>query len=177
VLDTQRSDRLEPQIEAALAKYDPPRARRPRLPRPENGAEAVAHELERSLEPLFEPPGVAELRADLRQSLHTPLELRITARPSGILIGSGEHPDRIVEPGRPHSRVDDRGTANIKTAWKSGSLVIAEKYERKRELVESYTLQRDGTLAVAREIERPGLKRIRVQAIYMRGTEPAPGGR
>lgn len=169
VLDPVRSDAVEPLVEAALEKYKPPRARRPRLPEPENGAQAVAKaEMERSLEELLEPPGVIEMRKDLLQAMRAPPTVRISSRNAEILIGAGEFPDRIVEPDRPHSRVDALGTAEIKTRWKSGALVITEKYDRKRELEESYTLQGDGSLAVVREIERPGIRNIRAQAIYTR---------
>lgn len=177
VLDRARSDAVQPLVEAALKSYKPPRARRPRLPEPENGAQAVANaQMERSLEELMEPPDVAELRKDLQRALPARETLRITGRNAEILIGAGEYPDRIVEPGRPHSRVDAEGTAEIKTRWKSGVLVITEKYDRKRELVESYKLQGDGSLAVDRLIERPGLKDIRVQSVYVRSAGAGPGG-
>jgi len=175
-LDATRSDQVEPLVEAALKDYKPPRTRRPRLPEPMNGAQAVANaQMESSLEELMEPPDVTELRKDLLRSLPSRATLRISGRNAQILIGAGELPDRIVEPGRPHSRVDVEGTAEIKTRWKSGALVITEKYDRKRELVESYKIQVDGTLAVDRLIERPGLKDIRVQSVYVRSAGAGPG--
>ena len=159
---------VEARIDAALATYKAPRPRHESRPIARDARDAAQAAAEDAIGPVFDRPERAGLRAELLGLLRSPQDLEFASRGPEIEIRSGKTLARRVEPGRKHSRVDELGTAKIRTAWTSGALVITEKYDRRHEQQESYKLQKDGTLLVVREVERPGVKTIRVEAVYIR---------
>ncbi|MET0280388.1 MAG: hypothetical protein ABW278_04590 [Steroidobacteraceae bacterium] len=169
VLDTAHSDAPEAVLDAALTTYKEPRARRERGPQGDGPVGDVIADMERSIGPIFDRPHRDDLRAELLAVVTAPATLEFDQRGTEILIRAAARGERRLSVGNPHARVDAIGTARINSSWKSGALVVTERYDRKREYAETYTLQRDGSLLVTREVERPGLKTLRLRAIYQRG--------
>jgi antitoxin (DNA-binding transcriptional repressor) of toxin-antitoxin stability system len=173
-LDTSLSAAVAPAVETALSAYSEPRGRKP--PRsarnregfPETTVDQIDSAMEHSLGPVFDRPGRAELRTELMAALTPPTRLNLDARGKDILIQGDGDPVRRLTPGTPKARVNANGTAEIMTNWKSERLTIAERYDKKNQYAESYALQTTGTLLVTREIKRPGLKPLKLQAIYRR---------
>ena len=109
--------------------------------------------------------------ADLLMALlEPPSRLNLNARGGDVLIQGDDQPARKLTAGTPRSRVNTNGTSTILATWKNSSrLTITERYDRKRQYYEIYTLQpADGSLLVTREVQRPGLKPLRLQAVYRR---------
>jgi hypothetical protein len=132
-------------IEVALADYDEPRA----------GGRQLSG---------------SELRQDLRALLLPPPSLTLAEQGGEIVIRVPAQPDRRFAADRPQSRTDAAGTAEIRATWRGDdSLQISESYDRRRKHTENYALQRDGTLVITREVERPGVKRLRARSVYRRG--------
>lgn len=171
-LDTAASDRAETSLDAALATYKEPRPRRdPTAPAGDTIGGVVA-DMERSIGPILDRPRGADLRAELQPQITPPATLTLAGDGNDILVNNGGSVQRFTA-GRPHARVDAIGTARIEVGWKSGSLVISEKYGRSRSRIDTYTLRRsDGALLVTREIRRPGLKALRLRAVYHREQPP-----
>jgi hypothetical protein len=113
--------------------------------------------------------GPATLRPELLAALASPPTLTLGEQGSDILIRVPGQPDRRLTANRSHTRVDSNGTTDIRTKWGSDdSLQITETYDRRRSQGETYALQRDGTLVITREVERPGIKRAKVRWVYRR---------
>ena len=131
---------------------------------------AAEAELQDSLGPITRPPGPGPLRNQLLALLTPPETLQITLAGQEILIGADDRTARRYSPGEPHARVDAFGTATIKTALTPGKLTITERYDRKREYLETYAVLRtDGTLVVTRTITRPGIKPLLLRSVYRPG--------
>jgi hypothetical protein len=168
-LDAAASDPLEAHVDAALQKYREPRDRR--LPRgnPENLQIAAEVELRQSLGPIDDRPNRSGLREELLTALRPPETLQISVAGSDVSINGDARGARRYSPGVPHARVDAIGTAKIKATLAPGKFTLNERYDRKQEYTETYTVQRDGSLVVERQIERPGLKSLRLRAVYKPG--------
>lgn len=169
VLDAGASDPAEAALDAALAQYKEPRARRPSRVFSDDPGAQMAAEMEQSLGPIRDRPQGADLRGELLPLVVPPRTLRIAAQGSDVVLRGDAPGERRLRPGEPHSRVDAQGTARIECQWQSGVLRISERYERRRRSEESYQLrQKDGVLVVTRELRRPGLPALRVRAVYHR---------
>jgi len=108
-------------------------------------------------------------REQLLQILAAPVSVTLAEQGRQILIQFPGEPVRRLLVDRTHTRVDSRGTAEIRSTWRSDdSLRIVETRARRQMQAEVYALQPDGSLAVTREVERPGLKRVRVRSVYRR---------
>jgi hypothetical protein len=167
-MDASRSEAIAPALDMALAEYKDPRPRRNKDVG-DNPIGQIQAEAERSLGPIHDRLGRDDLRAELQHLLAVPQLLRLDGRRSEILILGDKSPERRLTPGEPHARVDAIGTATIHVSWKSGQLLITEKYDRKRAYSETYALQRaDGSLLVTREVRRPGMKALRLKSVYRR---------
>ncbi len=175
-LDTTLSVAAAPVVDAALSSYSDPRARRvPRAvrgregPQIETTADKIQDAEERSLGPIHDRPLRGELRTELMSLLDAPAQLNLDARGSDILIQGDNQATRRLSPGTPKARVNAIGLAKIKTTWKSDRLTITESYDKKRKYSETYAIQgADGTLLVIREVQRPGLKALKIQSVYRR---------
>jgi hypothetical protein len=169
VLDSSHSDAAGPALDSALATYKEPKPRRDRNYHSDSPVGDVVADMERSIGPILDRPHGSDLRVELLPLVTPPAELEFDRRSSEILIKAPTRGERRIVVGSPHARVDAAGTAKISANWKAGALVISERYDRKREYIETYTLQRDGTLLVTRQLDRPGLKTIRLRALYQPG--------
>jgi hypothetical protein len=169
VLDAGHSDAAEAALDAALLTYKEPRAKRERGMRGGGPVGDVVADMERSIGPIFDRPMRDDLRVELLPLVTPPASLQFDRRNAEILILAPARGERRIAVGSPHSRVDAAGTAKISASWKAGALVISERYDSKREYLETYTLQRDGSLLVTRVLDRPGLRTIRLRALYQRG--------
>jgi hypothetical protein len=173
-LDAALSAAVAPAVDTALGSYNEPRGKRaPRSARsrsgmPEDTIDEIDSAMEHSLGPVFDRPGRADLRTELMSLLTPPSRLNLDARGDDILIQGDGDPARRLTPGTPKARVNANGTAEILTNWKSAKLTVSERYDRKRRYAETYALQADGSLLVAREVKRPGMKPLKLQAIYRR---------
>jgi hypothetical protein len=175
-LDSVASAAVAPAVDAALKSYSDPRARRlPRSQRsreglPEDTIDQIDAAMERSLGPILDRPVRADLRSELVSLLEPPAKLLLDARGTDLVIQEDSQLARRLTPGTPRARVTTDGTATILATWKkSDRLTISERYDRKRRYYEIYTLQAaDGSLLVTREVQRPGLKPLRLQAVYRR---------
>ncbi|MEO6186096.1 MAG: hypothetical protein ABIP38_15540 [Steroidobacteraceae bacterium] len=168
-MDTGRSDAVAPALDTALAEYKDPRPKRNKDRGDADPFAQIEAEAERSLGPIHDRLGRDELRAELQHVLAAPERLRLDARRNEILILGDKNPERRLTPGEPHARVDAIGTATIKVSWKSGQLLVTEKYDRRRAYSETYALQpSDGSLLVTREVRRPGMKALRLKSVYRR---------
>jgi hypothetical protein len=145
MLDASQSDAAESLIDEALQDYDEP-------------------------DPDDRRPTRAQLRADLRAVLVPPATLTLAEQGEEILIRAAGQAERLFNINRPRSRADDAGTAEVRASWRSDdSLQISDSHDRRRNHTENYALQRDGTLVITREVERPGVKRLRARSVYRRG--------
>jgi hypothetical protein len=173
-LDTALSESAEPVVDAALRTFKEPKQRKAQRPRTrpddmwgpdEPDAPAPARPTQK--------PAKAALRSQLLTELAPPDSLAMGDQADVILIRTGGGEERRLYPGEPHSRVDARGTTKISTEWKKDALVVKESQGRKRGLTETFELQADGNLQLTRVLERPGLKELRLRAIYRRGQTQA----
>ena len=166
-LDPASSDSAEPALDAALAKYKPPRPRRIRGMYGDVRSETEA-EFENSL---IERPGPVDrqqLRDNLLKLLSAPAELRLRQDGEDIVIESASGITRRVTPGEPHARVDLLGTAQIVSQLRGDTLSITETYGRKLKNREVYVLDAGkGRLRVTRTVTRPGLKDVTVKSTYL----------
>lgn len=167
-LDAALSTAVAPAVDAALDTYRDPRTKRIRKPSADDPLQQMEAEMERSLGPIRDRPERDGLRSELMALLQVPTQLNVDARGSDILIQGDSQTQRRYTPGTPRARVDAWGTAKIKTTWKSNRLAVSERYDKKRTYSEVYSLQDGSTLLVIREIERPGLKPVRIQSVYRR---------
>lgn len=171
-LDAAASDPVATRLDAAMATYKEPRERHVPTARADDTIGGVVAEMERSIGPILNRPHGTDLRAELLPQVTPPPALTLAGDDKDILVTAPGHVRRFT-PGRPHARVDAIGTARIEVSWKSGALVISEKYGRGRRSSETYSLRRtDGALLVTREVRRPGLKALRIQAVYHREQPP-----
>jgi hypothetical protein len=175
-LDTTATAAVAPAVDAALKSYNNPRVKRqPRSQRsleglPEDTVDQIDAAMERSLGPILDRPFRDDLRSELLALLEPPALLNLNARGTDLLIQGDNQLARRLTPGTPKARVNALGTATILSTWKKpDQLNITERYDRKRRYYENYALQAaDGTLLVTREVQRPGLKPLRLQAVYRR---------
>jgi hypothetical protein len=175
-LDTTATAAVGPAVDAALKSYNDPRAKRPQRSQrsregfPEDTVDQIETAMERSLGPILDRPVRDDLRSELLSLLEPPALLNLDARGADLLIQGDSQLARRLTPGTPKARVTAAGTATILSTWKkSDRLTITERYDRKRRYFETYALQAaDGTLLVTREVQRPGLKALRLQAVYRR---------
>jgi hypothetical protein len=108
-------------------------------------------------------------REQLLAALTAPATVTLAEQGRQILIQFPDEPVRRLLVDRAHTRVDSRGTVEIRSSWRSDdSLRVTESRGRGQLQAEVYALQPDGSLVVTREVERPGLKRVRVRAVYRR---------
>lgn len=167
VLDADRSDSAEAPVDAALQKFKAPTSRRPHRSFPE-GPPGTQDPDEFSPPPPPEPIGKDSLRSQLLGELTPAPALAVREVEAAILIRAAGGEERRFYPGEPHSLTNSRGTTTIKTSWKKDALVIKEDRGGKRKFMETYTLLADTGLQVTRVVERPGLKSLRVRAVYRR---------
>jgi hypothetical protein len=193
VLDADHSESAEGQIDAALAKYKTPKPRR--APRPDSsmgpmgpmgpGGARGPQDDEDAGPPPFTPPSVPQdkssLRAQLLGELAASASLVVGQEGEAILMRAADGAERRAYPGTPHSLTNSSGTTKIVTTWKSNALVVREDRGGRRKFTETFALQADGNLQVTRVLQHPGLKELRVSAIYRRGQtqrlESVPQGR
>lgn len=144
-LDASRSDPVEALIDDAMKDYEEPR-------------------------PGDRRPTGEQMRAELRTLLLPPATIALAEQGEAIVIRAAGQTGRTLSVSHTQERTDDAGTAEIRTSWRSDdSLQVSESYDRRRNHTENYALQRDGMLVVTREVERPGVKRIRARSFYRRG--------
>jgi hypothetical protein len=168
-LEAPRSDAAAPALDAALAKYSEPRDKRSRSRPQQDAASQIEAEMEHSLGPIHDRLGRTDLRAELLTLLTAPQLLVVDSRGTDIVIRGDGNPERKFSPGVPRARVDAVGTAKINSSLKADRLLVTEVYDRKRKYSETYVLQRaDGTLLVTREVQRPGMKPLRIRTVYRR---------
>lgn len=173
LLDAAQSAAVEPAVDAALKSYEDPRPRRgPRIHSDGTVSgdtrDQLEADMERSIGPIHNRPFRDELRDELLAVLATPSRLNLDARGGEILIAGENQPARRLSPGTPKARVNAQGLAKINATLKADRLTITEQYDRKRRYTETYLLQDGGTLLVTREVQRPGMKALRIQSVYRR---------
>ncbi len=166
-IDGATSEAVEPALDAALAKYKPPKPKRFRGHYGDVASETEA-EFNNSLEERFGPRDRTKLREDLLRQLAAPAQFSLRQDGDDIVIEPAGGYRRRVTPGEPHARVDELGTAEIVTTWRGAQLTITEKYrERKTENREVYSLDAaKGLLLVTRSVTRPGLPTVVVHTTY-----------
>jgi hypothetical protein len=168
-IDQSHSDAPFAAVESALAKYSEPRDKRARMRVENDAVSQIEAEMEHSIGPIHDRLGRNDLRVELLTLLTAPQLLVVDSKGTDILIRGDGNPERRFSPGVPRARVDSVGTAKINSSWKSERLLLTEVYDRKRKYSESYVLQRaDGTLLVTREVQRPGMKPLRIRTVYRR---------
>jgi len=166
-LDASASEAVEPAVDAALAKYKPPKPRRYRAHYGDIASETEA-EFQASLDERPGPGDRKRLRDILLKQLASPAELALRQDGEDIVIEPTGGYRRRVTPGEPHARVDELGTAEIVTSWRGASLTITETYQqRKTQNREVYALDAaKGLLQVTRTLNRPGLPAVVVRSTY-----------
>jgi hypothetical protein len=172
VLDTTESTDLNATLDKAMAQYKAPRARRMHEARGSSIESMARAADEETLGPIQDRPGATALRHELEQTLHPAHHLALDANEHDILIRRDDAMPLIFSPGEPHARVDDLGTARIRTTWQDRQLVVTEVYERSRQLRRSYALQRKtDTLVVTQLVTRPGLPVTTLRSVYRRNNQ------
>jgi hypothetical protein len=166
-LDAATSDSAGPALDAALARYKPPRQ-----PRMRGNWGDVRSETEAEFQnSLNERPGPADrkrMHDDLLRLLNSPQELHLRQDGQDIVIEAVGGPTRRVTPGEPHSRVDMQGTAEIVSKLNGATLSITENYGGKTRNRETYVLDASkGRLLVTRSVSRRGLKDVVVHSTYL----------
>jgi hypothetical protein len=166
-LDVASSQDGQSVLDAAMAKFKPPKMRRMRAMRGDIAAETEA-EFANSL---IERPGPdfrKHLRDDLLKLVRSPESLQLRQEGEDVVIEAAGGGTRRVTPGEPHARVDELGTAEIVSKWQGASLSITESYMRKTRNREVYTLDAaKGRLLVTRTVQRPGLPDVVVHSTYL----------
>jgi hypothetical protein len=166
-LDASASDDVEKLLDAAMAKYKPPRPRRMRELRGDVNAETQV-EFENSL---IDRPGPADrqhLREDLARLLRSPASLQLRQEGDDVVIEGQGTGVRRITPGEPHARVDALGTAQIASRLSGPTLTITESYVRKTRNREIYAFDAaKGVLRVTRTAVRPGLPEVVVHTTYL----------
>jgi hypothetical protein len=169
VMDPATSDSVTAVLDASLANYKEPKPQRGRMPPPDDALRTMQIEAEESIGPILRRPFKDELHAELKALMTPPQTLTIAEKDSEVILqGTGPFQRRFTA-GRSHSRVDSLGTARISVSWKADALVISERYDGKRNQVETYALRKDGTLLVTQQVQRPGTKPIKLRTFYRRG--------
>ena len=165
-MDGAASEAVAPAVDAALAKYKPPKMKRYRAIRGDIASETEA-EFQASLDERPGPADRGKLREDLLRQLDTPAQFTLRLEGDEVVIEPQGGYRRRVTPGEPHARVDELGTARIVSAWRGGSLTITETYRRKTQNREVYALDPAGArLQVTRSVTRPGLPTVVVHSTY-----------
>jgi len=165
-LDASASEAAGPAIDAAMARYKPPRPRRFRSNSGDVALDTEA-EFQASLEERHGPAERRRLRADLESLLSSPARLSLRLEGKDVLIEAEGGSRRRVTPGEPHARVDELGTAEISSSLRGTTLTVREEYRRKTENREVYALDAGkGLLQVTRTVRRPGLPAVVVRSTY-----------
>jgi hypothetical protein len=168
VLDESLTEPVEPAVDAAMERYRVPRQNGPRIA---GTGEWIAPEGDAA--PADAPPAAGSqrlpgLREQLMTALAPPPSLAFSTSGKQILLRAGTNPERRIFPGEPRSRVDSRGTSRISADWKKGVLALTEDFGGSYRNAESYVVQPDGTLQLALVLDRPGVKQVRLRAVYRR---------
>jgi hypothetical protein len=143
-LDAAQSDQVDRLVGEAMREYEEPR-------------------------PGGKQPTGAQLQGELLLLLSPPASITLAESGKEILVRPSTGTERRFTPNRTGERTDALGTAEVRATWRSDdSLLISESYDRRRNQSESFALQRDGTLVVTREVERPGIVRLKVRLVYRR---------
>jgi len=167
-LDVAASDSADAAIDAAMARYKPPR---PKRYRPHYGdiASETEAEFQASLDERQGPRERERLRKELAALVASPERFTLTQDGGDVVIEPAGGYRRRVSPGQPHARVDELGTARIEARWRGNTLTISEEYRRRTENREVYALDaRKGLLKVTRSVRRPGLPAVVVHSTYRR---------
>lgn len=165
-LDAAASEAAEPAVDAALARYKPPKPRRFR-PRYGDVASETEAEFQASLDERFGPADRRELREELLKQLASPERFSLRQDGEDIVVLPEGGYRRRVTPGEPHARVDSLGTAEIEATLRGPTLTIAETYKRRTQNREVYAVDSAGAvLKVTRSVRRPGLPEVVVHATY-----------
>jgi hypothetical protein len=186
VLEATGGESAEQVVDAAIAQYRLPRQNGPRFSRsgemPASGREPAGDAARGDTGPDPAPPAAGggfegprpmhpsreTMRDELVAALKPPASLAFSDKGNEILLRPAAGPERRIFPGEPHSRVDSRGTARIRSDWKKGALAFSEDFGGGRRNAETYSLQPDGTLQLALVVERSGMKELRLRAVYRR---------
>jgi hypothetical protein len=162
IVDAALSESAEPLVDAALSNYKEPRPRN--SPRQPAGFAAG---------PIPEQSVKTALRDQLLQDLAPPASLVFGEQADAILIRAASGEVRRAYPGEPHSRITSQGTMKISTEWKKDALIVKETINGQSTTTETYALLPEGTLQLTRVMARPGMKALRLRAMYRRGQTQA----
>lgn len=183
MLDAAGGESPEQLVDAAMERYRVPRQNGPRFARsgevpasgsqtpdagPPDAGDATDARDDADNRPAMHSPRET-MRDELVAALRPPAGLTFSDKGKEILLRAAGGPERRMFPGEPHSRVDSRGTARIRSDWKKGALTTIEDFGRGRTNTETYAPQPDGTLQLSLVLERPGIKPLRLRAVYRRG--------
>ena len=168
-LDATRSESADAAVDAALEKYKEPKAHKQAVMPLNPDQPLSATNTQVYLGPIAGPPTKAEMRSRLLALLAPPASLTVAANGDEILIRPPGGPERHAFPGEPHSRIDAEGTATIHTQWEKDTLVIDETYRHGYWQTDSFAPLADGTLQLTRVVDRPGVSKLRLRAVYRRG--------
>lgn len=118
-----------------------------------------------------EPPLEAEdrVRARLEETLKPARDLVIALRGSDVELTSDNEPTRTLTLGRPVSRMDSSGTAQITAQWQGSTLAIRARYTHRAVRLQQYSLdRRSDTLRVRLQVNDPASGRMELQSVYRR---------
>jgi hypothetical protein len=166
-LDETASDNIVAAVDSAMQGYKPPSDRRRRISGGDS-VEAMARAAdEEALGPIHKRPIGDVVRDDLLQSLLQSRKLVLVAKGDDVAIARDTGTPQALSIDQPYARVDDFGTAKIRSQWQQDQLVVTEIYDRRRKLQRSFRFdKKQAALVLTQTISRPGLAPLKVTSVY-----------
>jgi hypothetical protein len=166
-LDETASDNIVAAVESAMKGYKPPKDQRRRISGGDSVEAMTRAADEEALGPIHKRPGSDILRDDLLQSLLQSRKLVLAPKGRDIAITRDTGTPQALSIDQPYARVDDFGTAKIRSEWQQDQLVVTETYDRRRKLQRSFRFdKKQASLVLTQAISRPGLAPLKVTSVY-----------
>lgn len=114
-------------------------------------------------------PDFKQLHDLLLQTLDPPASLIIDVQSEVIEFRQDNLPARDYRPGEVLTRLDEYGTARLKSYWFGNAFILRESYTDGAKLTERYEVDpRDGMLRCTRTLQDPTIGKLELKSVYRR---------
>lgn len=115
-------------------------------------------------------PGIdfKALRNRLQLALDTPMQLDIRVGVDYVDITPQGLPGRTYRPGERFSRIDEYGTASMRSGWADDAFVLQSRYENRGIRTEKYSVDSEGRLLISVDLDDPTVGKLRLNSRYRR---------